>query len=253
MVLSPPNQGGDVGYYRLRALVSATLWAALPLLALFGVWHTQSELHAINDLCSAFLPSLANLHPKPRLPPKKKIPGEKKCFFFESDESVEGVIPRAKKPKENPHAKASKAVPTPKPTTAHMPPLKAAHTPKDGGDAAAKKGGIVGMVAHVPYPLGVEKGTVRGVHGWKGGVVWLEYPGNTTLHQVARHFLFPTLEEAERHRHDAQGGKRNPKTEPPAPANQETNPLTNPDKEPNPPTDPRNRTTKMWDPTAGAP
>ena len=30
------------------------------LRALFGVWHTQSELHAINVLCSVFLPSLAN-------------------------------------------------------------------------------------------------------------------------------------------------------------------------------------------------
>ena len=30
------------------------------LLALFGVWHTQSELHAMNDLCSVCLPSLAN-------------------------------------------------------------------------------------------------------------------------------------------------------------------------------------------------
>ena len=33
LVLSPPDQGGDVGHYRLRALVSATLWAVLPF------WH----------------------------------------------------------------------------------------------------------------------------------------------------------------------------------------------------------------------
>ena len=33
------------------------------LLALFGVRHTQSELHAINVLCSVFLPSLANSDP----------------------------------------------------------------------------------------------------------------------------------------------------------------------------------------------
>ena len=30
------------------------------LLALFGVSHTQSEVHAINVLCNVFLPSLAN-------------------------------------------------------------------------------------------------------------------------------------------------------------------------------------------------
>ena len=37
LVLSPPDQGGDACNYRLRALVSVTLWAVLPLLALFGV------------------------------------------------------------------------------------------------------------------------------------------------------------------------------------------------------------------------
>ena len=31
------------------------------LLALFGDWDTQSELHAFIVLCSAFLPSLTNL------------------------------------------------------------------------------------------------------------------------------------------------------------------------------------------------
>ena len=33
LVLSPPDQGGDACYYRQRAVVSASLWAALPL------WH----------------------------------------------------------------------------------------------------------------------------------------------------------------------------------------------------------------------
>ena len=116
-------------------------------------------------------------------------------------------------------------------------------------------------VAHIPYPSAVEKGTVRGVHGQKGGVVWVEYPSNTTLYEVAQHLLFPTPQEAERHRQDAQGGKggkRNTKTNSPAPANQGANPPTNPYKDPKPPTEPTNQTkppsqrTKMWDPATGS-
>ena len=48
LVLSPPNQGEDVCNYRLRALVSATLWALLPF------WHClmsgtpKSELHELS-------------------------------------------------------------------------------------------------------------------------------------------------------------------------------------------------------------
>ena len=84
-----------------------------------------------------------------------------------------------------------------------------------------------------------------GIHGRKGGAVWAEYPGNTTLYEVAWHLLFPTPEEVERHWQCAQGGqmgKRNPKTNPPAPANQETNPPTNSDKDPTSPTEPTNPT-----------
>ena len=94
---------------------------------------------------------------------------------------------------------------------------------------------IVGRVAHVPYPSGVEKGTGRGVHGRKGSAVWVEYPGSTTLYEVARHLLFPTPEEAERHRQNAQGGKRNPKTNPsPPPQTNRLTPRLPPDKDPNP-------------------
>ena len=48
VVLFPRDQAGDACNYRLRALVSVTLWAVLPLLALFGLWHTQSELHDLS-------------------------------------------------------------------------------------------------------------------------------------------------------------------------------------------------------------
>ena len=104
--------------------------------------------------------------------------------------------------------------------------------------------------ALVPYPSSKEKGTVRGVHGRKVGAIWVEYLGSTTLYKVARHLLFPTPEEAKRHRQDAQrgqGGKRKPKTPP-----------TDPDKNPNPPTEPTTATNlpsgpiKMWDPATGS-
>ena len=110
---------------------------------------------------------------------------------------------------------------------------------------------IVGTVAHVPYPTGVEKGTVRGVHGRKGGAVWVEYPGGTTLYEVARHLLFPTPEAAEQYREEARSGKKKPK--PPAPTNEETNlPNPNPTTEPTNPANPPSGPTKTWDPITGS-
>ena len=57
---------------------------------------------------------------------------------------------------------------------------------------------IIGTVVHVPYPKGVERVTVRGIHGRKYGAVWVEYRGGTTLYEVNRSLLFPTPEGAER-------------------------------------------------------
>ena len=82
-----------------------------------------------------------------------------------------------------------------------------------------------GTVVHVPYLIGVERGTVCGIHGRKYGAVWVEYPGGTTLYEVPRPLLFPTLEEAERHRGEARGaGKK--KAKPPTPTNEASNPRT---------------------------
>ena len=103
---------------------------------------------------------------------------------------------------------------------------------------------------HVPYPTGVERGTVRGIHGRKRGALWVESPGGTTLYKVARPLLFPSLEEAKRYRGETPSGKKNPK--PPAPTNEETNPPNpNPTTEPNP-TNPPTRPTKTWDPITGS-
>ena len=111
--------------------------------------------------------------------------------------------------------------------------------------------GIVGSVAHFPYPTGGGEGTVRGVHGRKGGAVSVECPGGTTLYEVARHLLFPTPEEAERYRENARSGKKKPK--PPAPTNAETNlPNPNPTTEPTNPANPPSGPTKTWDPITGS-
>ena len=85
----------------------------------------------------------------------------------------------------------------------------------------------------------------------------MEYPGGTSLYEVARPLLFLTLEEAERHREEARAGKK--KANPPAPTNEESNPPnSNPTTEPTNPTNPSNPTNppsgpaKMWDPTTGS-
>ena len=106
---------------------------------------------------------------------------------------------------------------------------------------------MVGTVIHVPYPTGVEKRTVRGIHGRKYGAVWVEYPGGTTLYEVARPLLFPTPEEAERYRDEAWSGKKKPKL--PAPTNEGTNPPNpNPTTEPTNPANPPSGPTQTWDP-----
>ena len=174
-------------------------------------------------------------------------PSKKRRFSFESgSESDDAAIPRGEKPKPpapTPTARPTKAVAAPKPTnppktaTANTPPPPTkTDTPKGGGATAGKMDDrpddlIVGTVPQVLYPTGVEKGTVRGVHGRKGGAIWVEYPGGTTLYEVARHLLFPAPEEAERYREEARLGKKKPK--PPAPTNEETNPPN-----PNPTTEP---------------
>ena len=71
---------------------------------------------------------------------------------------------------------------------------------------------IVGTVAHFPYFGWVEMGTVRGVHRNKGGVIRVEYPGNTILYTVAHGLLFPSAEEAKTYRREAVWGKKKAKT-----------------------------------------
>ena len=108
----------------------------------------------------------------------------------------------------------------PNTATAH-PPTRPRPTPPRLGRAIAERKDdrpddpIVATVAHVPYPTRVEKGTIGAVHGQKAGAVWVEYPGGTTLYEVARHLLFPTPKEAKRYREEARLGKKKPKPPPP--------------------------------------
>ena len=191
-------------------------------------------------------PPQAKPQPNPSQPPANK----RKYSFESSDESDDGAIPRAKKPKPptpTPPARPTKAVPAPKP--ANPPKTATAQPPPKKDDRPTDP--IVGTVAHVPYPTGVEKGTVRGVHGRKYPAVWVEYPGGTTLYEVSRSLLFPTLEEAERYQEEARAGKKKPK--PPAPTIEESNPPNaNPTTEPSNPTNPPSGPAKMWDPTTGS-
>ena len=105
--------------------------------------------------------------------------------------------------------------PTNPPKDRHRPPPPPPPTKTDTPKGAEKKEDrpvdqIAGTVVHVPYPTGVERGSVRGTQGRKYGAVWVEYPGGTTLYEVARPLLFPTPEEAERYRVEARAGKKKP-------------------------------------------
>ena len=163
---------------------------------------------------------------KPQPSPPQPAPKKRKFCFESSDKSDHGVISRPKKhppPHHHHHRTAYEGRPRPQthqPTQdSHRnppPPTKTA-TPK----RAEKKDDrpedpIVGTVVHVPYPAGVERGTVRCFHAWKYGAVCVEYPGGTTLYEVTRSLLCPTLEEAQRHREEAQAaGKKKAKPPPP--------------------------------------
>ena len=100
---------------------------------------------------------------------------------------------------------------------------------KEEGDGADHP--IVGTKVHVPDSQGVEVGTLRGVHRRKAGVVWVEYPDNGHLYEVARNLLFPSLEVA--HEHFERVRKPKAKASPPPPPSSDqldprTDPLTNP-------------------------
>ena len=194
--------------------------------------------------------------PPPPPPPSQALtqpPAKKRKFSFESsDESDDGAIPRAKKP---PPRTAYEGRPRPQtrqpPQDRHRPPpppTTKTDTPKtsrrsdrwDSRPRALPHRGREGHRPRCPWA--------------KYGAVWVEYLAGTTLYEVSRSLLFPTLEEAERCREEARAGKKKPKL--PAPTNEESNPPNaNPTTEPTNPTNPTNPPSgpvKMWDPTRGS-
>ena len=173
--------------------------------------------------------------------------------------SDDGAIPRATKPKPPapiPHCTAYEGRPRPQtrqpPLGRHRPPSPPFPTKTDTPKTDDRPADlIIATVAHVPYPTAIQKATFRGVHGRKYGAIWVEYPGSTTLCEVSRPLLFPTLVAAERYWEDARAGKKKPK--PPAPTNEESNPPdANPTTQPTNPTNPPSGPAKMWDPTTGS-
>ena len=179
-------------------------------------------------------PPPAKPQPNPPNPLKKSL---ERLAFKSGSESDDAAISRGKKPNPPPppartayEGRRRLQTHQPPPTSRHRPPpppLRPRPTPK--GATAEKKDDrpgdpIVGTVAHVPYPTGVEKGTVHGIHGRQYGAVWVKYLGGTTLYEVPRHLLFPTPEVAERYREEAQSGKKKPK--PPPPQTKRLNPRT---------------------------
>ena len=107
-------------------------------------------------------PPFRNPHPKqPHPHPPPQPLAKKKCFALESNESDDGAIPRPKSPrKPPPNRKGLEACVRTQPQNhpqAPPPPHHTTDTPKDRGDAAAKKGNrpedpMVGTITHVPYP-----------------------------------------------------------------------------------------------------
>ena len=135
-----------------------------------------------------------------------------------------------------------------------------------GGGDKKKHGGpddpLVGSSVHVPYPTGVEVGTVTGAHARKSGVVWVRYPENPELYEVPRGLLFTEAEAAAAHPQKARPGKKTPINPPAKPQTEPANPPTNRQEVPKPhqtttsePTSsPKDTqpTAPLWDPKKGS-
>ena len=123
---------------------------------------------------------------------------------------------------------------------------------------------IVGTRAHVPYTGGVQVGTVTGVHHGKSGVVWLQYPNDTTLYESGATPLLRLRRGSQRT--PPRGAQEDPQTPPnkaPADPEPKANPPTNPEenkktapeenKKPGPEAYPStNPTPALWDPKEGS-
>ena len=133
-------------------------------------------------------PPKASRNPTPPTPLKET----KVLLRVRVGERRRGDPPRqkAQTPRPNPHRTTYEGHRRPQ---THQPPQDRPRPAPPDQDRHAKVGGataekkddrpddsIVGTVTHVPSPTRARQGTVRGVHGRKGGAIWVEYPGGTS-------------------------------------------------------------------------
>ena len=182
-------------------------------------------------------PPHATTNPKPQPPSQDHLqtqnpsrPPQKtnhRVYFESSEDSSDGAISRGgtKKQKTHHSTPKKKAIPAPK-STHTLKPLPPNPSPQRPRWATLPRTQSPGPSPTSPTLGGGGIGIVRGVRRTKGGVVWVEYLGNTTLYEVARSLLCPSSEEAETYRREVVEGKKKAKT-PTNPSNPKTHPPSN--------------------------
>ena len=103
-------------------------------------------------------------------------------------------------------------------TATYLPFTKGTTLGRGRGDGTVDP--MVCTKVHVPYPTCAEMGTVTGLHRRKEGIVWVEYPGITTMYEVACGLLFPSSEVARKHLERVRKGKGKPPPPPRPPVPQ---------------------------------
>ena len=96
------------------------------------------------------------------------------------------------------------APPPPSSATKATPALKTNPLLKGGSGAADP---LVGTKVYDPSSQGEEMGTVTDVHLRETGVVWVEYPGNPTLYEMAHGLMFPSPTATKEHHERVRNSK----------------------------------------------
>ena len=172
---------GHVGY---TGAEDARVWAGM----VGGNWEGEGKEESREENP----PPRPNHQPPKPQPPKLVARKSPKCIFSRMTHQMETSRPPKKNPPHPSPPKASKASPAPR----RIPPQRGRG---DGADDP-----VVGTKVHVPYSCG------GGHRARKAGVVWVEYPSNAMLYQVARSLLFPTTEATHEHLECNRKGKKAP-------------------------------------------
>ena len=147
-----------------------------------GDWEGGEEVREVKEDNPPTLPRPKHHHPKP---PATKIGGKKNPkMHFELDDSLDGAPPRLLKKKGPP--------PPPKPPypRPQKPPTPQGQTPRTrGGDGADEH--IFGTRS-TSRTQGAWRWAPRAVSTGGRRGVWVAYPNNPQLYEVARNFPTPT-------------------------------------------------------------